>query len=72
MARRGRRRCRRRHGRCDWNLGYGFLGRLNKIRGHGKTEGLTVSRLEGNAASGKAPKLVVDGGRELEREKAHG
>ena len=37
-----------------------------------KTEGLTVSRLERNVASGKAPKLVVDGGRELEREKAHG
>ena len=39
---------------------------------HRKTEGLTVSRLEGNATSGKAPRLVVDGGRELEREKAHG
>ena len=38
---------------------------------HRKTEGLTMSRLEGNAASGKAPKLVVDGGHELEREKAH-
>ena len=35
-------------------------------------EGLTVSRLEGNTASGKAPKLVVDGGRELEREEALG
>ena len=28
-----------------------------------------MSRLEGNAASGKAPKLVVDDGRELERER---
>ena len=51
-------------------MGYGFPGRQNKIWGHEKTEGLTVSRLEGNAASGKAPKLVVDGGHELEREKA--
>ena len=53
-------------------MGYGFLGRLKKDLGARKTEGFTVSRLEGNAASGKAPKLVVDGGRELEREKVHG
>ena len=50
-------------------MGYGFLGRQSEIRGHGKVEGLTVSRLEGNAASGKALRLVVDGGRELERER---
>ena len=53
-------------------MGYGFLGRQNKIWVHGKTEGLTMSRLEGNAASEKAPKLVIDGGRKLEREKARG
>ena len=35
-------------------------------------EMLTMSRLEGNTASGKAPKLVVDGGHELEREEARG
>ena len=35
-------------------------------------EMLTMSRLEGNAVSGKAPKLVVDGGRELEREEVRG
>ena len=31
-----------------------------------------MSHLEGNAASGKAPRLVVDGIRELEREEACG
>jgi len=72
VARWGRKRGRRRHGRCAGTLGYGFLGRQSEIRGHGKVEGLTVSRLEGNAASGKAPRLVVDGGRELEREEARG
>jgi len=57
---------------ASWCCRYGCPGRQIMNGEHRKTEGLTVSRLEGNAASGKAPRLVVDGGRELEREKAHG
>ena len=38
---------------------------------HGKNEKLTARSKEWITASGKAPKLVVDGGHELEREKAH-
>ena len=41
---------------------YGVLGHHFRIQGHGKTEELTLSRLDGSAASGKTLRGQVDGG----------
>ena len=52
--------------------GYIVLGRHLRNREHQEAEKLTVMRLEVVAVSGRAPKRVVDGGCDLEREGGHG
>ena len=53
----------------DCSCGYGVLGRHLRNGEHQEAEKLTVMRLEVVAASGRALKWVIDGGRDLEREK---
>ena len=56
----------------DCSCGYGVLGRHLRNGEHQEAEKLTVVRLEVVAASGRAPKQVVDGGHDLEREGGRG
>ena len=75
-----REKLRRRHGITgepsmaggDCACGYGVLGRHLRNGEHQEAEKLTVMRLEVVAASRRAPKRVVDGGRDLEREVTRG
>ena len=48
---------------------YGVLGRQTANGWHGKAENLTTMRMEGSAASGEAPKGLVDGGGDVWRER---
>ena len=52
----------------DCACGYGVLGRHLRNGEHQEAEKLTMMRLEVVAASGRASKRVVDGGRDMERE----
>ena len=56
----------------DCACGYGVLGRHLRNGEHQEAKKLTVMCLEVVAASGRAPKRVVDGGRDLEREGGRG
>ena len=56
----------------DCSCGYGVLGRHLRNGEHQEAKKLTVMCLEVVAASGRAPKRVVDGGRDLEREGGRG
>ena len=56
----------------DCSCRYGVLGRHLRNEEHGEAEKLTASPTVVVAASGRAPKRVVDGGRELERERGRG
>ena len=50
-------------------LCYGVLGHQTTNGWHGKAENLTTMRMEGSAASGEAPKGLVDGGGDVWRER---
>ena len=54
----------------DCSCGYGVLGRHLRNGEHGEAKKLTASPTVVVMASGRAPKRVVDGGHELERERA--
>ena len=56
----------------DCACGYGVLGRHLRNEEHGEAEKLIVSPTVVVAASGRAPKWVIDGGCELERERGCG
>ena len=56
----------------DCSCGYGVLGHHLRNEEHGEAKKLTASPTVVVAASGRAPKWVVDGGHKLERERGRG
>ena len=56
----------------DCSCRYGVLGHHLRNEEHGEAEKLTASPTVVVAVSRRAPKRVVDGGHELERERGRG